>query len=152
MMKRKGLLGRAILITFDDGYRDFLTYAWSLLKRYGFSATVFLVANEIGKSNQWDRVYGEEVPLLGWGEIRQLQSEGVEFGSHSATHQPLTGLSITDVVCEGIRSRAILERELQTPIRAFAYPYGDVDQVVQHLIGACGYVFGLSCRSGLSSF
>ena len=152
MMKRKGPSGRAILITFDDGYRDFLTYAWPLLKRYEFSATVFLVANEIGKSNHWDRVYGEEVPLLGWGEIRQLQSEGIEFGSHSATHRPLTGLSITDVVCEGVRSRAILERELQTPIRAFAYPYGDVDQVVQHLIGACGYVFGLSCRSGLSSF
>jgi hypothetical protein len=59
---------------------------------------------------------------------------------------------VTEVVREGARSRAILERELKVPIRTFAYPYGDVDQVVQHLIGACGYVFGLSCRPGLSSF
>ena len=152
MMKRKALPGKALLITFDDGYHDFLTYAWPLLKRYGFSATVFLVANEIGQSNQWDRFYGEEVPLLGWGEIRELQREGVEFGSHSSTHRYLTGLSITDIVLEGVRSRTILERELQIPIRAFAYPYGDVDQVVQHLIGACGYVFGLSCRPGRSRF
>jgi peptidoglycan/xylan/chitin deacetylase (PgdA/CDA1 family) len=150
--KKRPLPGRAVLITFDDGYRDFAACAWPLLKRYGFSATVFLVSDEIGRSNSWDRVFGEEVPLLGWPEILQLRSEGVEFGSHSATHSHLTGLSTADVVREGAHSRAILERELKTPIRAFAYPYGDVDSVVQHLIGACGYVFGLSCEPGLSAF
>jgi peptidoglycan/xylan/chitin deacetylase (PgdA/CDA1 family)/2-polyprenyl-3-methyl-5-hydroxy-6-metoxy-1,4-benzoquinol methylase len=151
-VNRRPFPGKAVLITFDDGYRDFLTQAWPLLKRYGFSATVFLVVDEIGKSNSWDRAFGEEVPLLGWPEIRQLRSEGVEFGSHSATHRPLTGLSVTEVVRECARSRAVLERELKTPIRAFAYPYGDVDPVVRHLIGACGYVFGLSCEAGLSGF
>ncbi|MGF1482214.1 MAG: hypothetical protein ACFB4I_22500 [Cyanophyceae cyanobacterium] len=35
---------------------------------------------------------------------------------------------------------------------AFAYPYGDVDPVVQHLIGACGYTFGLTCFPGLCTF
>jgi peptidoglycan/xylan/chitin deacetylase (PgdA/CDA1 family) len=128
MAKQKPLLGRAVVITFDDGYRDFLTYAWPLLKHYGFSATVFLVVDEMGRSSHWDRFHGEEAPLLGWREIWQLQSEGVEFGSH------------------------ILERELKRPIQAFAYPYGAVDQVVEHLIGACGYVFGLSCQPRLSSF
>jgi len=149
---RTPLPGKAVLLTFDDGYRDFLTYAWPLLKKYGFPAIVFLVVDEIGKTNSWDRAFGEEVPLLGWPEIRQLRSEGVEFGSHSATHRPLTGLSVTEVVREGARSRAVLERELKAPIRAFAYPYGDVDAVVRHLIGACGYVFGLSCQTGLSGF
>jgi len=151
MARKKPLPGRAVVITFDDGYRDFHTYAWPLLKRYGFSATVFLVVDEIGRSSHWDRFHGEEAPLLGWREIWQLQSEGVEFGSHSATHRPLTKLSMIEVVLEGARSRAILERELKVPIQAFAYPYGAVNQVVQHLIGACGYVFGLSCRPGLSS-
>jgi peptidoglycan/xylan/chitin deacetylase (PgdA/CDA1 family) len=97
-------------------------------------------------------VHGEEIPLLGWQDIGRLQSEGVEFGSHSASHQALTTLSPTDVVREGARSRTILECELGLPITAFAYPYGDTDQVVQHLIGACGYRFGLSCRPGLSRF
>jgi hypothetical protein len=44
----------------------------------------------------------------------------------------------------------MLERRLGVPINAFAYPFGDTDRVVQHLIGACGYIFGLSCRPGLS--
>jgi len=42
----------------------------------------------------------------------------------------------------------MLSRELGKPISAFAYPYGDEDQVVRHLIGACGYLFGLTCRVG----
>ena len=152
MMARKPLPGRAVIITFDDGYLDFATYAWPLLKRYGFSAMVFLVADLVGQSNAWDSAYGEDLPLLKWEQIKQLQTEGVEFGSHSASHCLLTSLSPTEVVREGFRSRAILEHELGKPIRAFAYPYGDVDQVVKHLIGACGYVFGLSCQSGRSSF
>jgi len=152
METRKPLPGRAVLITFDDGYLDFFTHAWPLLKRYGFSATVFLVADEIGRTNTWDRSYGEEIPLLGWKEIRQLRDEGVEFGSHSASHRPLTGLSVEEIVREGARSRAILERGLEQPVTAFAYPYGAEDRVIEHLIGACGYIYGLSCRPDLSRF
>jgi peptidoglycan/xylan/chitin deacetylase (PgdA/CDA1 family) len=148
--QRKPLSGRAVSITFDDGYVDFLTHAWPLLKRYGFSATVFLVADAIGGSNHWDHALGEDVPLLGWKEIRHLQDEGVEFGSHSASHRPLTTLSAAEIVREGARARAILQRGLGVPVRAFAYPYGDQDQVVAHLIGGCGYIYGLSCVPGRS--
>jgi peptidoglycan/xylan/chitin deacetylase (PgdA/CDA1 family) len=147
---KKPLPGRVVLITFDDGYVDFLTHAWPLLRRYGFSATVFLVTDGIGQSNAWDWVCGEQVPLLGWEELYQLEGEGVEFGSHSASHRLLTTLSPAEVVREGARSRTMLERRLGVPINAFAYPFGDTDRVVQHLIGACGYIFGLSCRPGLS--
>jgi peptidoglycan/xylan/chitin deacetylase (PgdA/CDA1 family)/2-polyprenyl-3-methyl-5-hydroxy-6-metoxy-1,4-benzoquinol methylase len=149
---RGPLPGRAVLITFDDGYSDFLDYAWPLLKRYGFSATIFLVADEVGRSNTWDHAYGEEIPLLGWKEIHHLRKEGVEFGSHSASHPPLTELSPEEIVRQGARSRTILQRHLGGPIPAFAYPYGDTDGVVQHLIGACGYIFGLSCEPKLSTF
>jgi peptidoglycan/xylan/chitin deacetylase (PgdA/CDA1 family)/SAM-dependent methyltransferase len=150
---RRPLPGRAIAITFDDGYLDFLHYAWPLLKQYGFTATVFLVTEHVGGSNIWDAAYGEEVlPLLGWSEIRQLQDEGVEFGSHSATHSHLTALSVAEVVQEAARSKSILKRQLGMSVEIFAYPYGEFDPVIQHLIGACGYTFGLSCRSGLSQF
>lgn len=152
MAVRRPLPGRAIAITFDDGYLDFFHYAWPLLKQYGFTATVFLVTEHVGGSNTWDAAYGEEVPLLGWSEIRQLQDEGVEFGSHSATHSPLTALSVAEVVQEAARSRMLLSRYLGRSIRTFAYPYGDFNAVVQHLIEACGYTIGLSCRPGLNQF
>jgi peptidoglycan/xylan/chitin deacetylase (PgdA/CDA1 family)/2-polyprenyl-3-methyl-5-hydroxy-6-metoxy-1,4-benzoquinol methylase len=146
------LPGRAVLITFDDGYQDFQDYAWPLLEKYGFSATVFLVAEQIGATNSWDSAYGEERPLLGWEQIRFLQEQGVEFGSHSATHPHLTGLSKAEVVREAARSRAILHQGLGQAPLAFAYPYGETDGAIEHLIGACGYVFGLTCKPGLNSF
>jgi peptidoglycan/xylan/chitin deacetylase (PgdA/CDA1 family) len=150
--QRKLLPGRPVLITFDDGYQDFLSEAWPLLKRYGFGATVFLVTEAVGLSNVWDSAYGETIPLLDWAGIRQLRSEGVEFGSHTATHRPLTGLSHEEVVREAVRSRAAIARELADIVDTISYPHGEFDPSIQHLVGAAGYVFGLSCRPGRCRF
>ncbi|MEG4146069.1 sulfotransferase [Microcoleus sp. Pol12B5] len=146
------LPGKAVLMTFDGGYLDFFQYAWPLLKRFDFTATVFLVAESIGKTNSWEKAEFEEVPLMGWSQILQLRDAGIEFGSMSATHQPLTALSPIEIVREAGKSRAILERELEKPVKCFAYPYGDVDPIVAHLIGASGYTFGVSYTLNLSSF
>ncbi|MEG4339084.1 sulfotransferase [Microcoleus sp. D3_18_C2] len=146
------LPGKAVLMTFDGGYLDFFQYAWPLLKRFDFTATVFLVAESIGKTNSWEKAEFEEVQLMGWPEILQLQNAGIEFGSMSATHQPLTALSPTEIVREGAKSRAILERGLEKSVKCFAYPYGDVDPIVAHLIGASGYTFGVSYKLNYSSF
>jgi peptidoglycan/xylan/chitin deacetylase (PgdA/CDA1 family) len=147
---RRPLGRRSVAFTFDDGYRDFATHAWPLLRRYGFGATVFLVADLIGRTNDWDRASGEEVPLLDWDEIARLHADGVRFGSHSATHPALTALPAAAVVREAASSRLALERGLGVPVTAFAYPYGDVDAAVQHLVGGAGYLIGVSCRAGSS--
>lgn len=146
----KPLPGKAVIITFDGGYMDFFEFAWPLLKRYEFKATVLLASDRVGQTNSWEHAYLEEVPLMGWKEIRQLRDEGVDFGSLSATYQPLTTLSPIEVVREAARSRSILERGIGAPIHTFAYPYGDSDACVQHLVGACGYTFGLQGGSRLS--
>ena len=146
------LPGKAVLLTFDSGYLDFFSYAFPLLKRFDFTATVFLVAESIGKTNSWEKAEFEQVQLMGWPEIRQLRDAGIEFGSMSATYQPLTALSPTEIVREAAKSRAILERGLGKSVRVFAYPYGNVDEIVAHLIGASGYSFGVSYRSSMSNF
>ena len=148
MASHAPLPGRAVLFTFDDGYRDFLTDAWPLLKKYGFRAMVFLVAGQVGRTNAWDQQYGERLSLLDWEEIRQLQTEGVEFGSHTVSHRRLSALDPTKIAREALRSRVTLEDKLGHAITAMAYPFGDEDPLVRHIVGACGYVYGLSCRPG----
>lgn len=146
------LPGKAVLLTFDGGYLDFFNHAFPLLKRFNFTATVFLVAESIGKTNSWEKADSEQVQLMGWPEIRQLRDAGIEFGSMSATYQPLTGLSPTEIVREAAKSRAILERGLGKPVKCFAYPYGNVDKIVEQLVGAIGYTYGVSYESKFSNF
>jgi peptidoglycan/xylan/chitin deacetylase (PgdA/CDA1 family) len=146
------LPGKAVLLTFDGGYLDFFQYAFPLLKRFDFTATVFLVAESIGKTNSWEKADSEQVQLMGWPEIRQLRDAGIEIGSMSATYQPLTGLSPTEIVREGSKSRPILERGLGKPVKCFAYPYGNVDKIVEQLVGAIGYTYGVSYESKFSNF
>jgi peptidoglycan/xylan/chitin deacetylase (PgdA/CDA1 family) len=149
---KRPLPRRAVAITFDDGYVDFAEEAWPRLRKHGFTADVFLVAALVGATNEWDGGDGKQFSLLGWDRVRRLQSEGVRFGAHSATHPPLTGLPNGEIVREAARSRAILRAELGRPAAAFAYPFGDVDAAVAHLVGASGFVFGLTTESRRATF
>jgi peptidoglycan/xylan/chitin deacetylase (PgdA/CDA1 family)/2-polyprenyl-3-methyl-5-hydroxy-6-metoxy-1,4-benzoquinol methylase len=136
------LEGRPVLLTFDDGYHDFLTDAWPLLERYGFTGTVFVVTGLVGKTAPWQGHEG--TPLLDWADIRRLAARGITFGAHSHTHAPLTGLPPDEVVQEVARSRLTLQRELARTVTSFAYPYGDADLATAHLVGASGYTYGVT--------
>ena len=149
---RRPLPGRAVVLTFDDAYEDFASHAWPVLDRYGFGAVVFVVSNHVGGTAVWDSAYGDPAPLLDWDAIRDLAEHGVELGSHSVGHEPLTRLSVDRIALECLRSRIAIEREVGRPVTAIAYPHGAHDPVVEHLAGAAGYVFGLTCRPGPARF
>jgi peptidoglycan/xylan/chitin deacetylase (PgdA/CDA1 family) len=68
LLRYEPLTGKPLILSFDDGYPDFLTEAVPILRAHGFSATVFLVAERIGQVAAWDAAYGEPAPLLSWEE------------------------------------------------------------------------------------
>ena len=63
-------------------------------------------------------------------------------------HRRFTVLSPAEAFHEAAGSRLRLEEELQLPVDTFAYPYGAEDPVTRHVVGAAGFQFGLSVRSG----
>jgi peptidoglycan/xylan/chitin deacetylase (PgdA/CDA1 family)/SAM-dependent methyltransferase len=141
---------RVVALTFDDAYRDFLTDAWPLLKRYGFTATLFVATDHVGGRAEWDRGFGEPAPILGWDELRRLAAEGVAVGAHSGSHPYLTRVAPADMVAEGRRSKEALERELGRPVNVMAYPYGDQDLLVRRAMAACGFAGAVTTAPGFS--
>jgi peptidoglycan/xylan/chitin deacetylase (PgdA/CDA1 family)/ubiquinone/menaquinone biosynthesis C-methylase UbiE len=131
--------GRLVVFTFDDAYRDFYECAWPLLKRYGFSATVFVPVSFVGGCAEWDQGYGEPAALMSWDEIRTAQQEGVQFGSHSLTHRRVTEIEPHEIWHELSASRDVLEKELGVRPTAFSYPFGTVNDVAATAAQESGY-------------
>jgi peptidoglycan/xylan/chitin deacetylase (PgdA/CDA1 family)/predicted TPR repeat methyltransferase len=148
---REPLAGRPVALTFDDAYVDFIENAVPLLQQYGFAATLFVVSGHVGGWNRWDAGVAEPVRLMDWPAIERAAAAGIEIGAHSATHAPMTGLTPAEIVREASRARADIQRRIKQPPSAFAYPYGDWDPVVEHLVAASGFLTGVTCRVGSSA-
>jgi peptidoglycan/xylan/chitin deacetylase (PgdA/CDA1 family) len=142
--------GKPIILTFDDGYRDFLTAALPVLRKHSFAAIVFLVAGRIGGVADWDANYGEAAPLMTWPELFEIENEGIELGCHSLIHQPMTEMNDADLVTDTGKARRILERRLGHSVDHFAYPYGAENPSVQKAVASLGFKSAVSCRPGVS--
>lgn len=110
---------KAVVITFDDGYRDFYTDAFPSLRRYAFKATVFLATSRIQDTPM--RVEG--VDYLTWREVRELHAAGIDFGSHTVTHPDLHSLGHEEIDYELGFSRATIEDQIGASVTSFAYPF-----------------------------
>jgi peptidoglycan/xylan/chitin deacetylase (PgdA/CDA1 family) len=129
---------RPIILTFDDGYRSTGEIAWPVLRRYDYSATVFVVSDFVGKTNSWDPDEIQE-PLLTAEELRALQAEGLRVGSHGKTHGSLRTMSVAAAAMELGASRRALEAITGAPIRTLCYPYGQQNGRVRALAREAGY-------------
>ena len=127
---------KPVLITMDDAYADTAEFALPILKKFGFSAVVFVVTHHIGGSNEWDQRQGRpKLSLMTAGEIERWAADGIEFGAHSRTHPELDRISRSQAEDEIEGSRHDLEKLLGKPVVSFAYPYGCYDSEVKTLVG-----------------
>lgn len=132
--------GRRVAITFDDGYVNVLRYGIEPLAASRFRAVQFLVADLLGKCNEWDVPLGEvPEPMMDAAQVREWLAAGHEIGSHTLTHPYLTQIPAGRAREEIQASRHKLEDLFQRPIEHFCYPYGDWDERVRDLAGEAGY-------------
>jgi peptidoglycan/xylan/chitin deacetylase (PgdA/CDA1 family) len=124
-----------VLVSFDDGYEDFLLYAWPVLKELGIATTMFIISDYIGGWNNWDPIRAGRQRHLSLEQLKALKGEGVAFGSHSRSHAALVWLTNSALIAELRESQSALEELLDMRIRTFAYPGGHANRRVCEMTG-----------------
>jgi peptidoglycan/xylan/chitin deacetylase (PgdA/CDA1 family) len=136
---------KLVVITFDDGYRDFYRHAFPILRQYRYTATVYLPTAYISETP----LQFKSTDCLTWAEVQELNRHGILFGSHTVTHPQLRELSQIAVNEELINSKSAIEEKLGCAVDSFAYPYAfpqaDIDftTMLRDSLGRAGYQNGV---------
>jgi peptidoglycan/xylan/chitin deacetylase (PgdA/CDA1 family) len=128
-------LSGTVVLTFDDGSRDFLTTAGPILEEHDFTATLFIVTRPNGSGSNSNGVNGQ---LLSEDDIKDLKGRGFSFGSHTVTHPDLTLLDESTLQRELADSRAAIA-ELGETFIPFAYPGGRFSSRERDAVERAGY-------------
>ena len=141
--------GKVVGITFDDGYVNNLENAATVLKKFNFSSTCYVVSALLGKTNVWDHELGiASAPLMDIDQLQQWIERGQEIGSHTQHHVDLRSVDTQTSQSEILNSRISLSQQLNTNIQQFCYPYGHYAAMHIDIVKASGYVAATTTARG----
>ena len=129
---------KPVILTFDDGYIDFYTIAYPILRKFNFHAVSFIATGLVGGGY-----------YMNWNQIKEIQSSGlVTFEDHTVTHANLPSLSYSAALKQMVDSKNTLQSQTGYPVNFIAYPYGTTNSSVQSAAKAAGFVGGLGTWYG----
>jgi peptidoglycan/xylan/chitin deacetylase (PgdA/CDA1 family) len=146
----------AVLITFDDGYRDILENALPVLRRHGYPAVIFVPIGYLDGPRPLPHeerlaAHGLVNSTLNWDELPELEAGGIRVESHGISHRPLADLDVDEAAREITLSKLRLEERLGRPVPAFAYVKGSEAHyrpVHLSLLKQAGYEIAFTSVSG----
>ncbi len=137
---QKEVSGRPIIISFDDGYGDFYSDIFPILKKYQVKAVAYIVPGFLDKPN-----------YMSWGQVKEIsQSNLVEIGAHTMDHLSLKSLNQTQAQYEISQSKKELEQKLGIQVSSFAYPYGAYNNQAEDLVKSNGFNNASTTNSGIN--
>ena len=131
---------KSVVLTFDDGWRSQYSYAFPVLKKYGFTATFFIYTDAI------DHNY-----FLTWDQVRFMNSEGMTIGGHTKSHPYLPDVHDPAQLREEIiGGKRIIEDQIHQKIDLFAYPFGHYRDEIIAIVKEAGYTAARSAYKGIN--
>jgi peptidoglycan/xylan/chitin deacetylase (PgdA/CDA1 family) len=119
-----------VSLTFDDAYEDQWLYAVPLLRSHHMNATIYVITADSD---------GPHPCCMSWAQLRTLQGEGDDIGSHTIDHPNLTKLTPARIRQEVCGSRHDMLRSGIYDPESFAYPFGSFDPVAERIVAQCGF-------------
>jgi len=130
---------KSVILTFDDGFEDFYTHAYPLLRRYHFRATVYIITQRVGEKG-----------YMTWDQLQELAaSPFITLGAHTRTHKLLPELSPQNIREELAGSRSDLENPLGIKVYHLAYPGGHYNDEVIKLARTTGFKTAVTVHFGV---
>jgi peptidoglycan/xylan/chitin deacetylase (PgdA/CDA1 family) len=130
--------GKYVAITFDDGYRDFYTDAFSIIKQTGVKATIFVISGFINYQN-----------YMTDQQIKEIAHSGlVEIGAHTIHHVDIKSVTPAEAENEVVGSKTYLETKYGIKVESFAYPYGAFDDKIVQIVKNASFTSAVSDISG----
>lgn len=147
-----------VVLTFDDGHKDNLKYAYPILKEFNAIATFFIISDYVGK-NGWVDNFGQLHnknnnnyqwwELLNWEEIMSVNDHFLTQ-IHGKSHKQMDTISLKDLDDELQTSKTIINNKLNINASVFCYPFGRFnDQVISRTIKN-GYIGACSTNKGIN--
>jgi peptidoglycan/xylan/chitin deacetylase (PgdA/CDA1 family) len=149
----KNIPPRCAVISFDDGWKSQYEVAWPLMKKFGYTFTMFIYTEGVAGGS----LAGGQA--ITWEQLGDMRDNGIDIEAHSATHQDLReGHPITVneggkkvrkrltgpeyeqwVQNEVVGCKQLLEQRLGIKVNCFAVPYGFYNEHVKEIARTAGY-------------
>ncbi len=132
---------RTVVITVDDGYEDNYIYAYPILKKYGFPATIFIIANFIDNKKDY----------MNWEEIRTMSKDNISFGGHTKNEAYLPSIKKKEILWDEIAGcKKLIENKIGKPVDYFCYPTGGFTEEVKVFVRKAGYKGACTTNRGFT--
>src|SRR5438874_2652054 len=150
----KNIPPRCAVITFDDGWKSQYEVAWPIMKKFGYTFTMFIYTEGVAGASLGG---GQAIT---WEMLADMRDNGIDIEAHSATHQDLReGHTVMVIEPGGKRTKKkltgaeyeqwlqnevvgckqLLEQRLGIRINCFAVPFGNYNDHVKEIARNAGY-------------
>uniref|UniRef100_A0A6M3KAS3 Putative polysaccharide deacetylase n=1 Tax=viral metagenome TaxID=1070528 RepID=A0A6M3KAS3_9ZZZZ len=146
---------KPVIITSDDGYESIYTNALPLVKKYGFSMTLFIALEYIAQIEKTRVVMSvNRMPprrMLLWDEVKELSENGFDIQSHGVNHCNFTDLNLEDSVWNLKGVKVIIENKTGKECNFHAWCNGVVDNRLFDKMSELGYKGFLKYSGGIEN-
>ncbi len=129
-----GSVGKAVVVTLDDGYRDAYDFAYSVAKKYGIILNLMIPTGLLNNSG-----------YMSWDNLREMVGSGIARAyDHTWSHYSLPQGDEKKIEMEIMTAKNQLEQNLGIKVNIFTYPYGSNDQKTVNVLRKNGFIGAFS--------